>query len=372
MELWDRYLEWTLLGVPLGRWMWASLLVVLTVIAKRYLVGHLHRITHRLAERTRTHWDDIFFEAAEKPANGLILVLGMSAAIHTLNIPEEIIPMLSSISDVSRVLTITLAIWFAWRFLDGFSMYFNDASIHTDTVLNNQLIPILFKTLKLFLMMTAILVLAQNMGYSISGLVASLGIGGIAVAMAAKDTISNIFGSIMILLDRPFSIGDWIKTSQFEGVVEEVGFRSTRVRTFGKTLVNVPNSQLANMVIENIDARSKRRIKMRIGLTYDTTPQQMRDAIAAIEKVLREHQGVDQDYSLVKFDNFDDSALSIFLYYFSASTVWEEYLQVRQEVNLEIMQVLEELEELGLEFAFPSMSIYPVLPESDNHVDKCS
>ncbi|MDQ6974500.1 MAG: mechanosensitive ion channel family protein, partial [Mariprofundaceae bacterium] len=231
--------------------------------------------------------------------------------------------------------------------------------------LDDQLVPFISKTLKLFLVVTGILVVAQNMGYSISGLIASLGIGGIAVAMAAKDTISNIFGSIMILVDRPFKIGDWVKTSAFEGVVEEIGFRSTRIRTFGKTLVNVPNSQLANMVIENMDARSKRRIKMRIGITYDASPEQVQQAVSAIEKILREHRGVDQSYFLVKFDTFEDSSLSIFLYYFSQSTVWEEYLQVRQEVNIQIMQAIEQL---GLEFAFPSMSLYHEKISSDTHV----
>jgi len=355
MNMMDDVLAWTFLQVPLSRWLLTMLVVLLTVFAQRYLIGNLHRITHHLAEKTDTHWDDIFFAAAEKPAHGLILVVGLTFAIHILDIPKDVFSILHSVNDVSRVLTIALAIWFIWRFLDGLSAYFNDAAIHTDTVLDNQLIPVLFKTLKIFLVMTAILMLAQNMGYSISGLIASLGIGGIAVAMAAKDTISNIFGSVMILVDRPFKIGDWVKTSQFEGVVEEIGFRSTRIRTFGKTLVNVPNSQLANMVIENMDARSKRRIKMRIGLTYDASPEQMRQAIEGIEKILREHQGVDQAYSLVKFDDFEDSSLSIFLYYFSKSTVWEEYLQVRQEVNLEIMQALKKL---GLAFAFPSMSIY--------------
>jgi len=200
------------------------------------------------------------------------------------------------------------------------------------------------------------------MGYSISGLLASLGIGGIAIAMAAKDTIANVFGSIMILVDRPFAIGDWVKTSEFEGVVEEIGFRSTKIRTFERTLVNVPNSALANMVIDNIDARNERRIKMRIGLTYDTTPAQMEAAIAGIEAILRDHPGVDQSYKLVKFDEFADSSLSIFLYYFSASKVWAEYLQVRQEINLQIMQLLESLD---LEFAFPTQTVHLQKESSD-------
>jgi len=138
-------------------------------------------------------------------------------------------------------------------------------------------------------------------------------------------------------------------------VVEEIGFRSTRIRTFEHTLVNVPNSLLANMVIDNIDARSKRRVKMRIGLTYSTSPERMQRAIEGIEAILDNHPGVDQHFKMVKFDEFADSSLSIFLYYFSASKEWPRYLQVRQEVNLQIMQLLESLD---LEFAFPSRTIY--------------
>ncbi|MDX8383955.1 MAG: mechanosensitive ion channel, partial [Ghiorsea sp.] len=121
------------------------------------------------------------------------------------------------------------------------------------------------------------------------------------------------------------------------------------------TLVNVPNSLLANMVIDNIDARSKRRIKMRIGITYATSTDKMQQAIQGIELILKEHDGVDQEFSLVKFDNFEDSALSIFLYYFSKDKDWAVYLQVRQEVNMQIMQLLQSLE---LEFAFPSRTLY--------------
>jgi MscS family membrane protein len=173
--------------------------------------------------------------------------------------------------------------------------------------------------------------------------------------MAAKDTIANVFGSVMLLVDRPFTIGDWIKTKEFEGVVEEIGFRSTRIRTFAKTIVNVPNSMLANMVIDNIDARPKRRVKIRIGITYDTTPAQMQQAITGIENILKYHIGVDQEFSLVKFDEFEDSSLSIFLYYFTNTTHWEEYLQIRQEVNMQIMELLEEL---GVEFAFPTRTLH--------------
>jgi len=361
-QLWHMLTETSVLDISLSHWLMAVTMLFITMVAQRLILKVFDRLARQLTSRTSTQLDDVLLTAAERPASMFILIIGILAAVHTLQPPADVFPLISMADHSGRILAIIIGIWFLWRLIEGLSVYFAARARLTESALDDQLIPFIFKTLKVFLIMTAVLVVAQNMGYSISGLLASLGIGGIAVAMAAKDTIANIFGSIMILVDRPFTVGDWIKTTEFEGVVEEVGFRSTRIRTFERTLVNVPNSALANMVIDNIDARSERRIKMRIGLTYSTTPARMQAAIEGIEAILTNHPGVDQSYKLVKFDEFADSSLSIFLYYFSASKVWGEYLQVRQEVNLQIMTLLESLE---LEFAFPSRTVY--LQENDPH-----
>jgi MscS family membrane protein len=354
-QLWSLLTDTSLLDISLARWLMASITLFATVVAQRVVINAFTRVAQRLAARTKTMLDDMLFTAAGRPASMLILVIGLLLTVHVLQPPAESFPIIGLADQAGRILSIVIGVWFLWRMIEGLAAYFTDRAKQSDSSLDDQLVPFIAKTLRIFLVMTAVLVIAQNMGYSISGLLASLGIGGIAVAMAAKDTIANIFGSVMLLVDRPFRVGDWIKTSEFEGVVEEIGFRSTRIRTFARTLVNVPNSQLANMVIDNIDARSERRIKMRIGLTYNTTPAQMKAAIKGIENILIQHPGVDQSYKLVKFDEFEDSSLSIFLYYFSSSKVWGEYLQVRQEVNMQIMELLQELE---LEFAFPTRTLH--------------
>jgi MscS family membrane protein len=354
-QLWSLLTDTTLLDISLARWLMACITLFATVVAQRVVISAFTQIARKVTARTKTILDDVLLTAAGQPASKLILVIGIMLTVHVLQPPAETFPIIGFIDQAGRILTIVIGVWFLWRMIEGLAVYFTARAKQTDSSLDDQLVPFVAKTLRMFLIMTAVLVVAQNMGYSISGLLASLGIGGIAIAMAAKDTIANIFGSIMLLIDRPFRVGDWIKTSEFEGVVEEIGFRSTRIRTFARTLVNVPNSQLANMVIDNIDARSERRIKMRIGLTYDTTPAQMNAAIEGIENILCNHPGVDQSYKLVKFDEFEDSSLSIFLYYFSSSKVWGEYLQVRQEVNMEIMAMLQDL---GLEFAFPTRTLH--------------
>lgn len=355
MQTWQELQQLRLLDIAVSRWLAAMLILFITLVGRQWILALFDRLARTIAARTATQLDNVLLEAAEKPAGWLLYTIGILATLHVLNPPQDIFPLMPLVDQVGRVLTLSVAAWFLWRLIDGLAAYFRARAAQTESALDDQLVPFIAKTLKIFTVITALLVIAQNMGYSISGLIASLGIGGIAVAMAAKDTLANVFGSVMILIDRPFSVGDWIKTSDFEGVVEEIGFRSTRVRTFEHTLVNVPNSLLANMVVDNIDARSKRRVKMRIGLTYATTPEKMQQAISGIEGILAAHPGVDQQFSMVKFDEFADSSLSIFLYYFSATKEWATYLQVRQEVNMQIMQLLDSL---GLEFAFPSRSIY--------------
>lgn len=352
---WSTIVHASPLGIPLLRWAVALLVLFAFVVAQRVLVRSYHRITQAIAGRTESRVDDLLFEAAEKPAYWLILLIGVLVTVHVLNPPAADFPLLGPIDRGVRIIAIMLAAWFLWRLIDGGAAHMGARAERAELAFDMQILPFVAKTLKAFLVVTGVLVVAQNLGYSISGLIASLGIGGIAVAMAARDTIANVFGSLMILIDRPFSIGQWIKTSEFEGVVEEIGFRSTRIRTFAKTLVNVPNSILANMVIDNIDAMPKRRIAMRIGLTYDTTPKQLQAAIDGIEAILKGHAGVDQEFFMVKFDEFADSSLSIYLYYFTATTRWDEHLSVRQEINLAIMELLEGM---GLAFAFPTRTVH--------------
>jgi MscS family membrane protein len=189
----------------------------------------------------------------------------------------------------------------------------------------------------------------------VTGVLASLGIGGLAFALAAKDTVSNIFGSLMIIFDRPFHIGDWIKAGDMEGTVEEIGFRSTKIRTFAKTLISVPNNVIANMALDNFSRMPKRRIKLNVGVTYESTTAQMREAVEKIRVLLKNHPAIDQDFFLVNFTDFGASSLDIMVYCFTTTTVWGDYLDAREDVCLKIMETLEDL---GLEIAFPCTTVY--------------
>jgi MscS family membrane protein len=176
-----------------------------------------------------------------------------------------------------------------------------------------------------------------------------------AFALAAKDTAANLFGSLVIFSDKPFKKGDWILTPNVEGTIESIGIRSTRVRTFAQALVSVPNAVMANSAITNWSEMGKRRIKMRLGLTYSTNTTQMENILKDLREMLKNHSDVHQDTIMVHFDEFQDSSLSLFCYFFTTTTVWSEFLEVRENINLKIMKIVEQN---GAAFAFPSQSVY--------------
>ena len=232
----------------------------------------------------------------------------------------------------------------------------------TDNRLDDQIVPLLRKAAKTFLAVLAFILMAQNLGYSVSGLLAGLGIGGLALAMAAKDTLANLFGSLMILIDRPFHQGDWITFPGGDGVVEEIGLRSTRIRTFAKTVVSIPNQALANATVENHSLMPKRRIKFTLGVTYDSTVDQVRALVQRIEEFLQSNPDIDQEFMLVKFTEFNASSLDLFIYCFTASTDWTKHLSVKQDVNLRLMELVAEA---GMSIAFPTQTIHLMEAETE-------
>lgn len=217
------------------------------------------------------------------------------------------------------------------------------------------ILPLMTRIVRVFIWMVSITIIMEEWGYNIYSLITGLGIGGLAIALAAQDTLSNIFAGVMIFIDKPFQIGDWIKTSSVEGVVEDISFRSTRVRTFDNSLVSLPNSKLINEAIVNWNKMHKRRVKYRLGVTYSTSSDQMKKVIQKIKDMLIEHDDVLNDYMLVNFESFAASSLDILIYYFCRKTDYYNYMQIQEEVNFKILEILESE---GVSVAFPSRSVY--------------
>ncbi len=328
---------------------------------RRLVVRVVFGALHRAAQRTQIVWDEIVLEGARPAAEGIVVIYGMWLAARTLAVPLGLDGAVDSLSVAREVGTLALVTWAVFRVVSGIDETLRRRAADPNDPFDLGLVPLITTSLRILVVLVFGTMMAQSLGYSVSALVASLGLGGAALALASRDAVANFFGFVMIFLDKPFSVGDWIKGSGFEGVVEEIGFRSTRIRTFEKTVENIPNNLMANVNVQNMDRRKDiglnvRRIKMTVGVTYSTSAEQMEQVVAAIREILANDEGVDSRMTtLVNFTDFGASSLDVFIYYFSNRAEWAYYLDVRQRVNLKIMRALEEL---GVSIAFPSRSIY--------------
>ncbi len=349
------------LNNSLAQYVTVFFVVLLTLLVRYFVCSVVYKRLAAWVGSKRDEVDASKLHSIQKPLGYILTLIGVSIAVDILisgHIDANDANDANLHQFIQAFFTTCISLNVAWmciRFVDILTIYMRNHAAHTESRLDDQLVPLVSKSLKIFIFLVAFAVIVQNLGYSISGILAGLGIGGLALALAAKDTLSNLFGSVTIFLDNPFQVGDWIKVNDTEGVVERVGFRSTNIRTFYKTEISIPNSIIANTTIDNFSRMQRRRISTTIGFTYETSAQQMEDALEALRGVLAKTQGVYQEFYLVNFTGFGESSLDVMLYYFTDTANWQEYLIVRERVNLEIMKAMEVI---GVEFAFKSMSVY--------------
>ncbi len=223
------------------------------------------------------------------------------------------------------------------------------------------LIPFFSKMIRFVVLALAFVAIASDWGYDVNGFIAGLGLGGLAFALAAKDLLANIFSGIVIITDKPFSIGDWVKTGDVEGTVVDINFRSTKLRLFDHALVTVPNSNIVNASVVNYTKRSLRRITFHLRLPYSTSSDQLKRCITKIEALLYAHERIDNNMIFVKLDSIEDRGYQLFLYFFTTTIVWKEYLDIKQDINFKIMEILEQEQ---ITIAFPGTSVYLETPVS--------
>ena len=353
----DQYLGQDPLGIGVYTWqiLGAFLVILIGLIVRRVLVNYIEKKIEAFVQKTEATWDDLLYDAVVKPINAFIMIAAVHVAVLVLVVNLAKFPL----SIIGKTFTVCLGftiIWLVYRLVNVLAGYLDELLADKDQGLRGQFMPLIRKALRIFVVVVGALTILATIGVNITGLAALLSVGALAFSMGAKDTVANLVGTFNILSDRPYKVGDWITVGgSVDGDVEEIGFRSTKIRMFDKTVMTVPNGKLATETIKNWSHMPKRRIKMTLGLTYDANSDQIRKALKAIETILKEDEGVDQDYMLVQFTDFGPSSLDVFLYYFSKSTVWKEYLETRQRVNLKIMDAVEEL---GLEFAFPTQTMH--------------
>lgn len=290
--------------------------------------------------------------AFEKPLRLFFVFLGIYASLVYLSLPESIDDNLSVILRSLIIIHIAAGLY---NLSASNSLLFTKIGNKLNLSEDDILIPFLSKLVRVAIIVMMLSVVASEWNYNVSGFVAGLGLGGLAFALAAQDTLSNFFGGVIIITDKPFTIGDWIRTPSAEGFVEDINFRSTKIRTFADTIVVIPNKTVAHESIENMSKMRKRLVSYNLGVMYATSTNQMERCVQRIEDLLRKSNSVDQELIIVNFTEFNDSSLDILIYYFTKPTGWVEHLKVKESLNISVMKILEEE---GVSVAFPTRSIY--------------
>lgn len=352
-EIWESMLSAEIGPFTLGQLLLSFGIVLLTLFLRGFLARTLFASLKRIAAKTRFEHDDRFLDALERPASAFILVLGIYLATVTLPLSEE---WEGVAETLFRGISIFIFFWGLFRLADVFVDILAKISSGGEADSFRGFGDLVKKSLRVFIIIVGIVMVIDNLGYNIGGILATLGIGGAAFAFAAKDTIANIYGSIALALDRPFQVGDWIQVgSVVDGDVEEIGLRSTKVRTWPKTVISIPNAVLANEMINNWSRMPKRRIKQVVGVTYETSPETMEQIVEAIRALLREDEGVNQEFILVNWTDFGSSSLDILVYYFTTTTKWLEHMDIRQRINVKIAKAVAAH---GSSVAFPTRTLY--------------
>lgn len=339
-------------------WIYQVFAVVFSALVLAYIVKRVLDHVQRRAERTRNIWDDALVDAARRPAWVMIWSMGLmwAARITAVQMDQALEQVLD---QIQRVLLIVLLAWFLLRLMQQIERRLVDPR-YRDKPADQTTVSAIGKLLRASVVITAALVILQSLGYSVSGVLAFGGIGGLAVGFAAKDLLANFFGGLMVYLDRPFVVGNWVRSPDrnIEGTVEHIGWRLTRIRTFDKRPLYIPNAIFNNIVVENPSRMTHRRIYEHIGIRYADIGR-MEQIVADVRQMLQGHEDIDQDQTLmVFFDRCSPSSVDFFIYCFT-TPVWAEFHRVKEDVLLKILDIIESHE---AQVAFPTSTLH--LPDA--------
>lgn len=360
-RLFRGYWKRELFGISLSRLLISLFLLMVTFVLSRLLRYLLQGRLVPLSKLTKTEVDDLVFASAVQPVALLIQALGVYGALLVLF--NGILPpaMLGWMFRFALALAAAAIFWYLYRLIDVLDRYLQRLAARSDNDLDNAIVEVIRKSLKLFVVAIAAVTIGKYvMDWNIAALLTGAGIAGLAVAFAAQDTIANLFGTFMVLIDRPFRVGERVKIAGYDGPVESIGFRSTRIRTLDGNLVSIPNKTTADIVIENIGRRPHIKWVTVIGLVYDTPYAKMQRAVEILRELLANHEGMNEEFPpRVNFSEFAAYSLNITAiawYHGKTQPVdWWEYQEWRENINFEIMR---RFEEEGLEFAFPTQTVY--------------
>ena len=338
-------------GNTLYNWMISLIIILGALILNKIIILLNKHVIKKLTAKTNNRLDDILFQMLEAPVLLGIALFAIWIAAKRLNLGEHVE---NYIAKAYKILTVVNITWFVARLANALieEYWVPKADSGGHKRLDTHLISILRRTILAVIWALGIVMALNNIGINVGALLGTLGIGGLAFALAAQDTIKNIFGGITIFTDRPFRIGDRVKVDKYDGFIEDIGIRSTRIRTLEKRLVTIPNYKMVDAPVENVSEEPMRQVTLKLGLTYNTTPEKMNEAMAILRDLPNVVKEVDQNV-VVAFTEFTDFSLIItFIYYIKKKG---DVMEIPSQVNTEILRAFNKA---GLQFAFPTQTVY--------------
>lgn len=346
-------IRWRFLEILLWQWVGLLLLAPLAWLFGRGFAFVLRAPLAWVVRRTDSDVDDRLLDAVGPPFRLFLATLVFRAGAVSLGLS---VPGTAYLGIGTRGLLFVAVFWFLLRLVDEGGVSLEQNFRAKGSVSSGAVVQLARRATKILLVVLAVLVLFQNLGYHVTGLLAGVGVAGLAISLAAQKTLENLFGGISVLLDQPVRVGDACRFGTTMGTVEEIGLRSTRIRTIDRTLVSVPNGQFANEVLENYGSRDRVRIYQLLNLRQETTPEQLRAVLVALRELLYAHPMVDQEMTnRVRLVNFGASSLDVEFMAYVATANWDEFLAVREDV---LLRVVEALRTAGTGFAYPSQTLY--------------
>jgi MscS family membrane protein len=328
-----------------------ALILVGAILLRRFVTTIIFNRLKRLAAKTETTLDDKLFPALEGPVTTFVMVTGIFAAVKVLKLSE------TTDRTIGYGSTVAFSLVVFWGLLRAFGAVLD----HMHEVAREKqmgvaaFMPWIKKTLVAIFVVIGVLITVQSLGFNVSTILSGLGIGGLAFALAAQDTIANLFGSIVVAIDQPFKVGETVRIGANTGLVEDIGLRSTKIRLIDKSLVILPNKLVSSEAIVNLSRFTQRRVEQVIGLTYDTRPDQMEAIVEEVRQIILAEPTVDVTSVMVFFRDFSASSLDLWIVYLTTGDDFQEGLALRQRVNLAIMRAVAAR---GLSFAFPTQTMH--------------
>jgi MscS family membrane protein len=341
------------LDIQLWQWIGLLLLAPLAYAASRVAVVLVYPALRAVARRTEATWDDQLLDEMRGPARALAALALFAAGTLGLALAVRVYDWLGRLE---QALLIAVLAWLTMRGVDVLARAAEARLRGADRQAAMAVLPLGRRVAKAFLVLVALIALLQNVGFNVTGLIAGLGVGGLAVALAAQKSIANLFGGVSLVTDRPVRVGDFCRFGDGKsGTVEEIGLRSTRVRTLDRTIVSIPNAEFSEVQIENYATRDRIRLFAILNLRYETTPDQLRFILAELRRLLASHPRVTPEPARARFVAFGGYSLDVEVFAYVDTSDWDEFLKVREDIYLRIMDVVRES---GTGFAFPSQTLY--------------